>query len=101
LIVENMRRGMHPKDAGMEALKRVKENTIEKRLLNDRGAPNFNLSFYIINKKGEYAGVAMYGEDPDEKGWAGQMDTQFVRYSICNENGPQNLNCEPLLPGVP
>ncbi len=101
LIVENMRRGMHPKDAGMEALKRVKENTIEKRLLNDRGTPNFNLSFYIINKKGEYAGVALYGEDPDEKGWAGQMDTQFVRYSICNENGPQNLNCEPLLPGVP
>ncbi len=101
LIVENMRRGMHPKDAGIEALKRVKENTIEKRLLNDRGTPNFNLSFYIINKKGEYAGVAMYGEDPDEKGWAGQIDTQFVRYSICNENGPQNLNCEPLLPGVP
>ncbi len=101
LIVENMRRGMHPKDAGIEALKRVKENTIEKRLLNDRGTPNFNLSFYIINKKGEYAGVALYGEDPEEKGWAGQMDSQFVRYSICNENGPQNLNCEPLLPGVP
>ena len=101
LIVENMRRGMHPKDAGIEALKRVKENTIEKRLLNDRGTPNFNLSFYIINKKGEYAGVAIYGEDPEEKGWAGQMDSQFVRYSICNENGPQNLNCEPLLPGVP
>lgn len=101
LIVENMRRGMHPKDAGMEALKRVKENTIEKRLLNDRGNPNFNLNFYIINNKGEYAGVAMYGEDPDEKDWAGQMDTQFVRYAICNENGPQNLNCEPLLPGVP
>ncbi|HSE40815.1 MAG TPA: N(4)-(beta-N-acetylglucosaminyl)-L-asparaginase [Acidobacteriota bacterium] len=101
LIVENIRRGMHPKDAGLEALKRVKENTIEKRLLNDRGTPNFNLNFYIINKKGEYAGVALYGEDPDEKGWAGQMETQFVQFAICNENGPQTLNCEPLLPGVP
>ena len=32
-IVEDMRRGVHPKDAGMEALKRIKANTIEKRLL--------------------------------------------------------------------
>ncbi|HEY7161602.1 MAG TPA: isoaspartyl peptidase/L-asparaginase, partial [Acidobacteriota bacterium] len=101
LIVENMRRGMHPKDAAMEALKRVKGNTIEKRLLNKRGTPNFNLNFYAINTKGEYAGVAMYGEDPDEKGWAGQMNSQFVQFAICTENGPQTLNCEPLLPGVP
>jgi hypothetical protein len=27
LIVEEMRRGKHPKDAGMEALKRVQKNT--------------------------------------------------------------------------
>src|SRR5512142_2608793 len=41
LIVENMRRGMHPKDAGMDALKRIKANTVEKRLLNEKGEPNF------------------------------------------------------------
>ena len=28
LIVENLRRGMHPKDAGMDALRRVKANTV-------------------------------------------------------------------------
>jgi hypothetical protein len=28
-----MRRGAHPKDAGMTALKRIKANTVEKRLL--------------------------------------------------------------------
>jgi N4-(beta-N-acetylglucosaminyl)-L-asparaginase len=100
-IVENMRRGMHPKDAAMEALKRVRANTIEKRLLNNRGNPNFNLNFFALNAKGEYAGVAMYGEDPDEKGWEGQKDTQFVRYAVCTEKGPQTLNCEPLLEGVP
>ena len=32
LIVENLRRGMHPKDAGLEALKRVRANTVERRL---------------------------------------------------------------------
>src|SRR4051794_6107745 len=58
-IVEEMRRGAHPKDAGLAALKRVVGNTIEKRLLNGRKQPNFGLNFYILNAKGEYAGVSM------------------------------------------
>ncbi len=41
----------------MTALKRIKANTIEKRLLNARGEPNFGINFYILNKKGEHAGV--------------------------------------------
>src|SRR5678810_1438852 len=60
VIVEEMRRGAHPKDAGMEVLNRIKNNTIEKRLLNSRGLPNFGINFYILNAKGEYAGVTMY-----------------------------------------
>src|ERR687894_669786 len=43
LIVENLRRGAHPKDAGMEALKRIRANTIEKRLLTPSGKPNFGI----------------------------------------------------------
>jgi N4-(beta-N-acetylglucosaminyl)-L-asparaginase len=57
LIVENMRRGMHPKDAGLEACKRIKANTVEKRLLNSKGNPNFGINFYALNAKGDYAGV--------------------------------------------
>ena len=57
VVVEEMRRGKHPKDAGLEACRRIQHNTIEKRLLNDRGTPNFNVNFYVINAKGEYAGV--------------------------------------------
>src|SRR5262250_198164 len=60
LIIEEMRRGAHPKDAGLEALRRIKANTVEKRLLNDRGTPNFYVNFYILNARGEYAGVTMY-----------------------------------------
>ena len=86
LVVEEMRRGRHPKDAGMEALKRIKANTVEKRLLNGRGAPNFNINFYIVNAKGEYAGVAMYGPG---------------RYAVCTDKGPQTLAIEPLLDGAP
>jgi N4-(beta-N-acetylglucosaminyl)-L-asparaginase len=88
LVVESMRRGMSPKDAGMEALKRIRANTIEKRLLNSRGLPNFNVRFFALNKKGEYAGVAMYASG--EK-----------TFGVCTENGQQELPLEPLFPGDP
>jgi len=88
LVVENMRRGMSPKDAGMDALRRVRANTIEKRLLNGRGEPNFNLTFYALNAKGEHAGVALYGGTD-------------ATYSICTENGAENRRIEPLLQGNP
>jgi N4-(beta-N-acetylglucosaminyl)-L-asparaginase len=83
LIVENMRRGMAPKDAGLDALRRVKANTIEKRLLNAQGNPSFGLNFYIVNAKGEYAGVSMYA----------------AKYAVCTEKGPETLDTEPLLQG--
>ena len=88
LIVEQMRMGKSPKDAGLEALRRIKANTIEKRLLNARGEPNFNIRFFALNKRGEYAGVAMYR--------AGE-----TKYAVCTENGAQALELEPLLPGTP
>lgn len=52
LIVESMRRGMAPKDAGMEALRRIRSNTVERRLLNAKGNPNFNIRFFVVNKRG-------------------------------------------------
>jgi N4-(beta-N-acetylglucosaminyl)-L-asparaginase len=87
LIVENMRRGMAPKDAGMEALKRIKANTVEKRLLNEQGNPRFNINFYIVNRKGEFAGVAMYASSRGRPG----------RYAVCTEKGPETLTIEGLL----
>ena len=88
LIVESMRHGMSPKDAGMEALRRIRANTVEARLLNDRGAPNFNIRFFVLSKRGEYAGVSMYH--------AGE-----TKYAVCTEHGAQALELEPLLDGAP
>lgn len=100
LIVEQMRAGKHPKDAGMVALQRIKANTIDKRLQKPNGDPNFQILFYIVNARGEHAGVAMYGEDEGERGWAGQTNSMFVRYSAFDENGPRMINVEGLLPGT-
>jgi N4-(beta-N-acetylglucosaminyl)-L-asparaginase len=86
LIVEEMRRGKHPKDAAMEALRRVKANTVEKRLLNERGLPAFGLSFYALNARGEYAGVSMYA-------------AKDATYAVCTENGPASVPLEAFLDG--
>ncbi|HVB37716.1 MAG TPA: N(4)-(beta-N-acetylglucosaminyl)-L-asparaginase [Vicinamibacterales bacterium] len=83
LIVEEMRRGAHPKDAGLEALRRVRANTVDPVLLDDRGRPAFNVKFYVVNARGEHAGVAMYGGPR-------------VNYAVCTEHGAETKPCEAL-----
>lgn len=85
LIVEGLRRGMSPKDAGMEGLKRIVANTVERRLLNRRGTPNFDIQFYVLNARGEHAGVTLYPGGT---------------YAVCDENGPSNAPLEALLQGT-
>jgi N4-(beta-N-acetylglucosaminyl)-L-asparaginase len=82
LIVEGLRRGLHPLDAGMEALKRVASNTVEDRLLDKDGHPNFGLQFYVLDKKGRYAAVTMKGNN--------------VQFAVCDEKGPRLEHCETL-----
>jgi N4-(beta-N-acetylglucosaminyl)-L-asparaginase len=90
-IVEEMRRGRGPKDAALEALRRVKASTVEKRLLDARGNPRFQLIFYAVNKNGEYAGVSMYARE----------GRQPERFAVCTEKGPELIACEPLLGEAP
>jgi N4-(beta-N-acetylglucosaminyl)-L-asparaginase len=87
LVVEEMRRGRSPKDAALEALRRVAANTVEKRLLTPEGRPAFQLTFYAVSRKGEYAGVAMYASD---------RNGERQQFSVCTESGPQTLDCEAL-----
>jgi N4-(beta-N-acetylglucosaminyl)-L-asparaginase len=87
LIVEGLRRGLHPKDAGMEAVKRIRQNTVEKRLLNDRGLPDFYVSFYILDRQGRHAGVDLYST----------FEGRQRQYAVCTENGPQLVDSEGLL----
>jgi N4-(beta-N-acetylglucosaminyl)-L-asparaginase len=82
VMVENMRRGMAPVDAGLDACRRIQRNTVEKRLLDERGQPNFGINFYVLNTRGEHAGVSMY---------------PGVRYAVCDEAGPRTVECVPLL----
>ena len=91
LAVEAMRNGMSPKDAGLLALKRVVANTIEKRLLNRRGQPNFNVIYYMVNAAGEYAATSLYASSGKKP----------VRFAVCTDDHPRTETAEALLEGGP
>jgi len=85
-IIERMRAGRSPKDAGIEALRRVRALTTDKRLINSRGTPRFGLSFYILSKSGSIAAVAFY---------AG------AKCVVRDEDGTRTVLAEAIFPGQP
>jgi N4-(beta-N-acetylglucosaminyl)-L-asparaginase len=54
-----MRRGLTPQKACLETLQRVVAMT-ERRLLDDRGHPRFDLTFYAVAKDGAYGSASIY-----------------------------------------
>jgi N4-(beta-N-acetylglucosaminyl)-L-asparaginase len=91
VTVEQMRQGQGPKDAALEALRRVQADTVERRLLTPGGQPAFGLTFYVIARSGAYAGVTMWGS----------QDGREKQFAVCTENGPELLSCESLLGDAP
>ena len=62
-IVDNMRRGMTPFDAGMDALKRIVRN-----YSSDMDRLKFlDMTYYILRKDGAYAGVSLWTGYTPEK----------------------------------
>ena len=60
-VVEFMRQGSSPEEACLKTLKRIAETSkLQPHLLDDEGKPGFGLSFYAINKKGEYGSARMW-----------------------------------------
>jgi len=61
-IVENMRRGMSPLDAGMDALNRIVRN-----YNNDMNKLKFvDMTYYILRIDGAYAGVSLWEGYPEK-----------------------------------
>lgn len=61
LIVERMRMGDSPEEACFYACRRIAENTLQPRLQDSEGRPNFNVRFYAISKQGEVGGAQIRG----------------------------------------
>ena len=77
LAVEYMRQGVAPEQALINVMKRVIEHS-EPRLLDDKGRPFFDLTFYALTKDGRYAGACAY---------------EGAKYAVCDEKGPRLETC--------
>jgi N4-(beta-N-acetylglucosaminyl)-L-asparaginase len=79
LTVDGMRRGLHPKDACLETLKRVMA-VIPARWIGPNGRPTFQLQYYAVNKAGEYGAAAMTASP----------------FAVCDEKGARIEDCAVL-----
>ena len=86
-IVENMRRGMEPKEAGLDALRRIAKN-----YNNDMTRLRFvEMTFYILRNDGAYAGVSF---------WNRTSSGKPARFAV--HDGARRIeNCVPLFEGTP
>lgn len=62
LVVERMRMGDSPEQACLYACQRIADHTRVARLQDEQGHPNFNVSFYAVNKQGDVAGAMIRGK---------------------------------------
>jgi N4-(beta-N-acetylglucosaminyl)-L-asparaginase len=77
LTVEFMRQGMSPEQAIMKVMERVLALT-EKRLLDDRGRPYFDLQFYALTKDGRFAAATAY---------------EGSNFAVCDSQGARLVDC--------
>jgi len=60
-VVEFMRQGSSPEEACLKTLERIAQTSKNQPYLtDDEDKPRFGLSFYAINKKGEYGSATMW-----------------------------------------
>lgn len=59
-IVDAMASGLSPTEACLKVLKRIADHTKEKRLLDEKGRPGFNVTLYAVRKDGQYGCASMH-----------------------------------------
>jgi N4-(beta-N-acetylglucosaminyl)-L-asparaginase len=77
LAVEFMRQGMTPEQSIMKVMERVLAMT-EKRLLDSRGRPYFDLQFYALAKDGRFAAATAY---------------EGSQFAVCDSQGARHVDC--------
>ena len=85
-IVELMRQGASPEEAGLEVLRRIvrqvkRQSRWQPELMTPEGRPSFGVNFYCLDTQGRWAGVTLSGKR---------------RFAVADpEGGPRH---EPLTP---
>ena len=85
-IVENMRHGMSPEEAGLDALKRIVRNYNG----NMQKLAYIDMTYYVLRNDGAYAGVSL---------WAGPPD-HLRRFAVHDADGKRYEKATPLFQGA-
>lgn len=90
-IVMRMATGDHPTQACLFALTMVADKTRAKRLLDDRGRPNFDLTYYAVRKDGAYGSATLRGRPKDAPEGSPQG-----KFAIADDRGARLEGCAAL-----
>ncbi len=77
LTVEYMRNGLSPEAAALKTLERMVHVT-EKRLLDGKGRPRYDIQVYALAKDGRYGAATMY---------------EGAQFAVCDAQGPRLERC--------
>jgi len=84
-IVENMRHGMSPEAAGMDALQRIVRNYNGDM----RKLAYMDMTYYVLRNDGAYACVSLWEGPPDHK----------RRFAVCDDKGKRYEYAKPMFQG--
>jgi hypothetical protein len=90
-VVELMRQGRPPREACLEALRRIARGTRERRLLDKDGRPAFGLRLYAVSKRGECGSASI---------WSGSKEKP-ARFAVADGAGARLEPCAFLFEGLP
>ena len=83
-VVQEMSRGLSPTEACLAVMKKIADNTKQRRLLDDKKRPNYSVTLYAVRKDGAYGSACM---------WPGGS------YAVANASSPApngSIPSEPL-----
>lgn len=60
LAVEGMRRGLGPQEAALDACRRIAARTRDKRLLDEKGRPKFQVKVYCLGRDGSHGSASIW-----------------------------------------
>src|SRR5437870_1478580 len=69
-VVEFLRQGKSPEEAALKTLERISALAREHHDAAGRLKPDFNINFYVVNKKGEHAGAALWSGSYGKRGYS-------------------------------
>ena len=81
-----MRKGKSPQEAALQVLERIVAFAKDNR--DKKGQPDFDITFYAVNKRGEYTGAAV---------WSATRRGRPARFAIADASGPRLVEAAYLL----